>query len=120
MSMRSLERRAVARPVLVAALAMGMASASLAQKSGSSAVFRPAVAEWRFLQSSPTPPSEAACYAAGVRCFAPAAMQQAYNVSPLYERGLTGKGKTIALIDSFGSATIANDQIGRASCRERV
>ncbi len=108
MSMRLLERGPVTRPVLVAALALGMASPSTGPQ-GSSAVFRPAVAEWRFLQSSPTPPTEAACYAAGVRCFAPGAMQQAYNVSPLYERGLTGKGKTIAVIDSFGSATIAND-----------
>src|SRR5437899_902329 len=106
--MRSLDRRSVTRPVLVAALALGMASPSLAQRAAAP-VFRPAVAEWRFLQSSPTPPTEAACYAAGLRCFAPAAMQQAYNVSPLYERGLTGKGKTIAVIDSFGSATIAND-----------
>ncbi|TLY90166.1 MAG: hypothetical protein E6K38_15285, partial [Gammaproteobacteria bacterium] len=96
------------RPVLVAALALGMASPSLAQRAAAP-VFRPSVAEWRFLQSSPTPPTGAACYAAGVRCFAPAAMQQAYNVSPLYERGLTGKGKTIAVIDSFGSATIAHD-----------
>src|SRR5256886_630081 len=107
-SMRSLDRRSLTRPVLVAALALGMASPTLAQ-SAAAPVFRPSVAEWRYLQSSPTPPTGAACYAAGVRCFAPAAMQQAYNVSPLYERGLTGKGKTIAVIDSFGSATIAND-----------
>src|SRR5437879_2913648 len=106
--MRSLYRRSVTRPALVAALALGMAAPSLAQRAAAP-VFRPSVAEWRFLQSSPTPPTGAACYAAGVRCFAPAAMQQAYNVSPLYERGLTGKGKTIAVIDSFGSATIAND-----------
>src|SRR4029077_8668312 len=53
--------------------------------------------------------SESACYAAGVRCFSPSAMQNAYNVSALYGRGFTGKGTTIAVIDSFGSATIAND-----------
>jgi len=73
------------------------------------ALFRPAVAEWQFLESSTTPPAESACYAAGIRCFAPAAMQNAYNVSPLYAQGFTGRGKTIAVIDSFGSATIAND-----------
>ena len=36
-------------------------------------------------------------------------MQNSYNVGPLYAAGLTGRGKTIAVIDSFGSATIAND-----------
>jgi subtilase family serine protease len=36
-------------------------------------------------------------------------MQNAYNVSALYGQGFTGKGTTIAVIDSFGSATIAND-----------
>src|SRR5437762_7880776 len=76
--MRSLDRRSLTRPVLVAALALGMASPSLAQRAAAP-LFRPSVAEWRFLQSSPTPPTEAACYAAGVRCFAPTAMQQAYR-----------------------------------------
>jgi len=73
------------------------------------ALFQPAVAEWQFLSSSTTPPTEAACFALGRRCFTPAAMQNSYNVGPLYAAGLTGRGKTIAVIDSFGSATIAND-----------
>ena len=73
------------------------------------AVFHPAVAEWQFLGSSTTPPAEADCYAAGIRCFNPTAMENAYNVTPLYAQGFTGRGKTIAVIDSFGSATIAND-----------
>jgi subtilase family serine protease len=73
------------------------------------AVFQPAVAEWQFLQSSTTPPTEAACFAVGRRCFTPAAMQNSYNVGPLYAAGNQGQGKTIAVIDSFGSATIAND-----------
>jgi subtilase family serine protease len=36
-------------------------------------------------------------------------MQNAYNVSALYGQGFTGKGTTIAVVVSFGSATIAND-----------
>ena len=73
------------------------------------ALFHPAVAEWQFLGSDTTPPTEAACYAAGIRCFTPTSMENAYNVTPLYAQGFTGRGKTIAVIDSFGSATIAND-----------
>src|SRR5437868_10062751 len=79
------------------------------QTGTTAALFQPAVAEWQFLDSSTTPPSEAACFAVGRRCFTPVAMQNSYNVGPLYATGLTGRGKTIAVIDSFGSATIAND-----------
>src|SRR5215469_14301986 len=73
------------------------------------ALFHPAVAEWQFLSTSTTPPAEADCYAAGIRCFNPTSMANAYNVTPLYAEGFTGRGITIAVIDSFGSATIAND-----------
>jgi len=111
----------IARTIPIAVLAMGVALTLFAQKAGKSpsitslqkdgipALFQPAVAEWQFLESSTSPPTESACYAAGVRCFTPFAMQNAYNISPLYSQGFTGKGKTIAVIDSFGSATIAND-----------
>ena len=96
---------------LIFALAAALKPPSTAspQKGRTAALFQPAVAEWQFLDSSTTPPTESACYAAGIRCFTPAAMQNAYNVSPLYAQGFTGRGKTIAVIDSFGSATIAND-----------
>jgi subtilase family serine protease len=73
------------------------------------ALFHPAVAEWQFLGSGTTPPTEAACFAAGRRCFTASAMENAYNLPPLYAAGNEGQGKTIAVIDSFGSATIAND-----------
>jgi len=79
------------------------------QTGTTAALFQPAVVELQFLDSSTTPPSEADCFAVGRRCFTPAAMQNSYNVGPLYAAGLTGRGKTIAVIDSFGSATIAND-----------
>jgi subtilase family serine protease len=117
----SARRSAISRTMSIGALAMVVASPVFAQKSETSlsaasrqrpltlAVFQPAVAEWQFLESSTSPPTESACYAAGVRCFTPLAMQNAYNVSPLHAQGFTGRGKTIAVIDSFGSATIAND-----------
>src|SRR5712671_1759905 len=96
-----LRRGATTCMIVTAALALTTASPALAQQ--------PAVAEWQFLESSTTPPTESACYAAGIRCFTPQAMQNAYNIPPLYTQGFTGKGKTIAVIDSFGSSTIAND-----------
>ena len=95
--------------ILALAAALKPMSTASPQIGRTAALFQPAVAEWQFLDSSTTPPSEAACFAVGRRCFTPAAMQNSYNVGPLYAAGLTGRGKTIAVIDSFGSATIAND-----------
>ena len=45
----------------------------------------------------------------GRRCFTPQAIQSAYNLGPLYAPGWNGTGKTIAIVDSFGSDTIAHD-----------
>jgi subtilase family serine protease len=61
------------------------------------------------VSAAPQPPTEAQCFAIGRRCFAPSAMQASYNLGPLYAQGLNGKGQTIVLVDSFGSATIRSD-----------
>ena len=76
---------------------------------GEHAVFVPAVAEWHLVSNSPAPPSESDCFAMGLRCFTPQSMTAAYNYGPLFDQGFNGKGKTIAVIDSFGSPTIASD-----------
>src|SRR5262249_46372474 len=52
---------------------------------------------------------EAQCNARGRRCFNPAAIAGAYNYAGLHASGITGRGKTIALVDSFGSQTVASD-----------
>jgi subtilase family serine protease len=44
-----------------------------------------------------------------VRCYSPQQYRDAYNLAPLYKRGITGKGETIAIVESFGSPTIPND-----------
>jgi subtilase family serine protease len=73
------------------------------------AVFVPAVAEWQLISSDTPPPSNSDCFAMGVRCFTPTAMRAAYNYPPLFAAGYDGTGRTIAIIDSFGSPTIASD-----------
>jgi subtilase family serine protease len=61
-------------------------------------------------RTSKQPPTTADCEAAfGVACYEPTQIQQAYNLPVLYDRGVTGKGATIVIVDSFGSPTIAND-----------
>jgi subtilase family serine protease len=60
--------------------------------------------------SSGQPPTTAECEAQfQVACYEPTQIQQAYNLPVLYARGVTGKGATIVIVDSFGSPTIASD-----------
>ena len=42
-------------------------------------------------------------------CYEPSQIQAAYNLAPLYRQGITGKGQTIVIVDSFGSPTIGAD-----------
>ncbi|HEX2903984.1 MAG TPA: S53 family peptidase [Jatrophihabitans sp.] len=56
------------------------------------------------------PPDTAYCQAnIGISCYSPIQYQKAYDLAPLYRLGLNGRGKTIAIVDAFGSPTIAND-----------
>jgi subtilase family serine protease len=56
------------------------------------------------------PPTTAQCESAySVACYEPSQIQAAYNLQPLYQGGVTGRGTTIVIVDSFGSPTIASD-----------
>jgi subtilase family serine protease len=56
------------------------------------------------------PPTTAQCLVHnGVACYSPQQFQRAYDMQPLYNRGLTGAGRTIVIVDSFGSPTVAAD-----------
>jgi subtilase family serine protease len=41
--------------------------------------------------------------------YQPSDLHTAYNLNALYAQGLTGSGVTIAIVDAYGSTTIAND-----------
>ena len=69
----------------------------------------PTLLDYQFVSGSETPPTEAQCESVHRTCFSPQAIQSAYDVGPLYAGGLTGKGVTIAIVDSWGSDTIAHD-----------
>jgi subtilase family serine protease len=59
------------------------------------------------------PPTIAQCEASyGVPCYGPPQLQAAYDMAPLYSAGDKGKGKTIVLVDAFGSPTIKSDLAG--------
>ena len=59
---------------------------------------------------APVPFSGAQCEAVfRIDCYVPDQVEAAYNLPGLYGRGITGKGQTIAVVDAFGSPTIADD-----------
>jgi subtilase family serine protease len=72
-------------------------------------VMHPTVSDYVQLTTSTTPPTEAQCESVGRTCFTPQAIQSAYDLGPLYQQGLNGHGMTIAIVDSYGSDTIAHD-----------
>lgn len=106
-AVRSIRRLATA-VALATALAGALAAApsSVAQRLPAPA---PLVSDWQYLSAGVTPPTQADCASVGRRCFSPSAMQNSYNVGPLHARGYTGEGRTIAIFDSFGYDTVADD-----------
>ncbi len=56
------------------------------------------------------PPTSAGCVKDfGVACYSPKQLQRAYDLAPLYAKGFDGKGRTIVIIDPYGSPTLAKD-----------
>jgi hypothetical protein len=45
----------------------------------------------------------------GVNVYSPYQMRVAYGVESLYKKGMSGKGQTVVIIDSFGSPTLQKD-----------
>ncbi len=93
------------------ALAVSMSAAAATASAApalQSASLVPAVSDYVQV-SSGAPPTEADCFAIGRRCFTPQAIRAAYNINGLYANGEDGSGMTIAIVDSFGSDTIATD-----------
>ncbi len=108
----SLPGRRLRRALAAVGAGAAAAGASVVGAGGSLAapvVFHPTVAEWQQMTTSTVPPSEAQCESVGRRCFTPQAIQSAYHVGPLYDNHVNGQGVTIAIVDSYGSDTIAHD-----------
>jgi subtilase family serine protease len=92
------------------ALCLAVAAPGASRASAAPAV-RP-VPAWRssVKQALASPPDTAFCKAKfGVACYEPAQLRKAYNLDPLLSRGLDGTGRTIVIVDAFGSPTIAQD-----------
>ena len=46
---------------------------------------------------------------AWMRCYTPAQLRTAYDVNPLYAKGITGKGRTVVIVEPIGSPTVQHD-----------
>jgi subtilase family serine protease len=101
---------AVTAALAAVALSTGVAS-SHTHAGGAEALPapKPEVSDFQQMTTSTTPPTQAQCASVGRRCFSPQAVQSAYNVGPLYQAGFDGRGQTIAIVDSYGSDTMAHD-----------
>jgi len=83
--------------------------------SGPAPAWHPAPAGSRAPAARPAPghlaaPSSAWCQRAfGINCYSPRQLQHAYDLAPLYARGLDGQGRTIVIVDAYGSPTIRHD-----------
>jgi subtilase family serine protease len=97
---------------------LGIASAGAAATAGTVASARVAVARpfaiplgggnahW-----AQAPTTQQCIQATGFACYSPGQFQQAYDLKPLYAHHLNGSGKTIVIVDSYGSPTIKSDLV---------
>jgi subtilase family serine protease len=44
-----------------------------------------------------------------IACYTARQIEQAFDLEPLYKEGITGKGQTIVIVDSYGAPTIRHD-----------
>jgi subtilase family serine protease len=98
--------------VLVVLGAVGFVAASAQSQRARAARLptpTPAITDAQLVSGALVPPTESQCFAIGRRCFTASAMQNSYNLPPLYAAGNEGQGVTIAIIDSFGDPNMASD-----------
>jgi len=113
-----LRLRTVAVPLAVAVAVVGLAvssgTRSAAPRHGNLAAaargvtVRPGIQ--RMARASSSLLTTAKCEKRyGFACYGPTQLERAYALKSLYAEGITGKGRTIVIVDSFGSPTIRHD-----------
>jgi subtilase family serine protease len=100
---------AVAGGAALGATAGSGSSAGRASDPGA-LIVHPAASNVHRVSMTPVPLSDAQCEAIfQIKCFVPDQVEAAYNLPALYRQGIKGKGRTIVIVDAFGSPTISND-----------
>jgi subtilase family serine protease len=87
----------------------------------------PAVAGHTLVHGVSSPLSSEQCQAKWhINCYNPLQYRAAYDLNALYKKGVTGKGRTIVIVDSYGSPTVQHDldvyskQFGLPSTKVKV
>jgi subtilase family serine protease len=96
----------------VAALGAGGAAAPAAVPAAVAAVQVVPFASGHILAAGKMsqPPTTAQCESDfGIACYQASQLQRAYNLAPLFAKGVEGQGQTIVIVDAFGSPSIASD-----------
>jgi subtilase family serine protease len=94
----------------VAALGAGGAAAPAAAPAAAVQVVPFASGHILAVGKMAQPPTTAQCEKSlGVACYQAFQLQRAYNLAPLFAKGIEGQGQTIVVVDAFGSPSIAAD-----------
>jgi subtilase family serine protease len=100
---------------LVTAAATAAPAATAAQAghttaAGPQIIIKPGARQLPQAKTLATPWTTALCESElDIACYEPDQIRSAYNEAPLFSKGITGKGATIVIVDSFGSPTIKSD-----------
>jgi subtilase family serine protease len=98
---------AVAAFVSVSVGAQALDTAQAARRAGA---VHPLVIEFPGVSGLTFPPTTSYCLAnLGIHCYQPAQLTKAYNLDSIHAAGINGYGRTIVIVDAFGSPTIKND-----------
>jgi subtilase family serine protease len=118
--------RGVAAATSVAALAATALTAA-APAAAPHTLAVPAVVGHTLAHRVSSPLSDAQCQAKWqINCYTPLQYRTAYDLNALYRKGVTGKGRTIVIVDSYGSPTVQHDldvysrQFGLPSTKVKV
>jgi subtilase family serine protease len=101
-----------ARKIVLAATACTLFGAAGVAAGSADAAVRPASGfpAGHVFTGATGPPTSAECMKAlGIACYSPQQVERAYDLPPLYARGLDGRGRTIVIVDPFGSPTLRHD-----------
>ncbi|MFJ1554318.1 S53 family peptidase [Streptomyces mirabilis] len=99
---------ALAVAALATAPLAGVTTAAPAAVPHTKAV--PAIAGHTLVRDVASPLSSEQCQAKWhIACYNPLQYRTAYDLNALYRKGITGKGRTIVIVDSYGSPTVQHD-----------
>jgi subtilase family serine protease len=108
LSLTALTGAALALPAAAPLSARAPHPAVAHARTAASVTIRPMLR--RRLASANKPLTSAQCrHRFHFACYGPKQLQRAYDLTPLYRRGITGRGQTIVIVDAFGSNTIRHD-----------